>query len=270
MQKEQVNKFQEFIANINYDKIIASIAVIIVSIILYKIVTAVLTKGEKNDKLAGGKKGKTYIRLLKNVVRNVFIIVTVLIILQINGVNVSSLLAGVGIAGVIVGLAIQDWLKDIIRGATILSDHYFAVGDIVKFNNIEGQVVVIGLRTTKVRDNVSGNFISIANRNIEKVEIISGMVYLNIPLPYEVKLEKAEKVINEIVKNIKDNVENVVDAKYLGVNELADSSINYLIQVETKSIVKRQVKRDSLGQVLTTLERNNISVPYKQLDVHQK
>ena len=55
--------------------------------------------------------------------------------------------AGLGILGVIFGLAIQDWLKDIIRGSSILSDNYFAVGDVVKYKDIEGKVLVIEIKT---------------------------------------------------------------------------------------------------------------------------
>ena len=96
----------------------------------------------------------------------VIIVITVLLILQINGINVSSLLAGVGIMGAVIGLAIQDWLKDIIRGTSILSDNYFSVGDIIRYNGIEGKVVVIGLKTTKIQELKTGYIKSIANRKI--------------------------------------------------------------------------------------------------------
>ena len=261
---------EKFIKNIKYEQIIGSIVVIIISVVLYKIIISLLTKGENNDNLHLDKKGKTYIRLFKNIIRNVFIILTVVILLQINGVNISSILAGIGIVSVIIGLAIQDWLKDIIRGTTILTDHYFAVGDIVKFNDIEGQVVVIGLRTTKVKDYITGNFVSIANRNIEKVEIVSAYSYINVPLPYELKLKDAEKIIDDILSDILQNVKEVISVKYLGVNELASSSINYLLQIESKPQVKRQVKRDSLRSTLLVLEKHKVSVPYNQLDIHQK
>ena len=260
-----------FFENVWHVKILNSIIVIILSLILYKSVTYFLTKSEKreNSKLFASKKGKTYLKLIKSIIRYIFIILTFLIILQINGINVSSLLAGVGILSVILGLAIQDWLKDIIRGSSILSDNYFSVGDIVKYKETEGKVLVLGLKTTKIQDIRTGNIVSIANRNIEEIQVVSNLVYINIPMPYEIKLKDAEKVIHEICDSVKKN-NNVENCRYLSVNELADSSINYLIEITCNPINKLQVRRDALRTILDIMDKNEISVPYNQLDIHQK
>ena len=263
---EEVKKFFE---NIHHEQIINSIIIVLVSIVIYKFISYVLTKSEKQDKLFSSKKSKTYIKLIRSIIRYLFVIITTLILLQVNGIDVSSVLAGVGILGAILGLAIQDWLKDIIRGSTILSDNYFSVGDIVKFRDIEGKVLVIGLKTTKIQDIKTGNVISIANRNIEEIEIISNLIYINIPMPYELEVEKAEKVINSITEEISKG-ENVNGCNYKGVNDLADSSIKYLIEINCAPTNKLQVRRNALRTILTTLEKNQISVPYNQIDVHNK
>ena len=190
---EEVKIFFDNIKNI---QIVNSIIIVVVSIAIYKGITFFLTKSEKKNKLnlVSGKKRTTYLKLIRSLIRYIFIILTVLILLQINGVDVSSVLAGVGILGVVFGLAIQDWLKDVIRGSSILTDNYFSVGDIVKYKEIEGKVLVIGLKTTKIQDLKTNNILSIANRNIEEVELVSNVIYVNIPMPYELSVEKAEKV----------------------------------------------------------------------------
>jgi small conductance mechanosensitive channel len=257
--------------NIKQLQIVNSIILIIVSIAIYKGITFFLSKSEKKNKsnLAGDKKKTTYIKLIRSVIRYIFIIVTVLILLQINGIDVSSVLAGVGILGVVFGLAIQDWLKDIIRGSSILTDSYFAVGDIVKYKEIEGKVVVIGLKTTKIQDLKTNNILSIANRNIEEVELVSNVIYVNVPMPYEVNVEEAENVVNDIILSIKSN-DNTEDSKYKGVNELADSYIKYLIEIKCNPHHKLQVKRDALRSVLLNMEKHQIAVPYTQIDIHEK
>ena len=63
--------------------------------------------------------------------------------------NVSSLLAGVGILSVIIGLAVQDALKDIIRGFSILSDEYFNIGDIILYKEITGKVITLRFKGYK-------------------------------------------------------------------------------------------------------------------------
>lgn len=252
-------------------QVLNSLIIVVLSIILYKMITYFLEKSEEKNafKLSSSKKRKTYLKLVKSIIRYIFIIVTILIMLQVNGVDVSSVLTGVGILGVIFGLAIQDWLKDIIRGSSILSDNYFSVGDIVKYKDIEGKVLVIGLKTTKIQDLKTSNILSIANRNIEEIEVVSNLIYINIPMPYEVSLERAEKAINDINEAIKKN-NNVDDCKYRGVNELADSSINYLIEVWCNPLYKLQVRRDSLRSILDEMAKNNIEVPFTQIDIHEK
>lgn len=265
---EEVKIFFDNIKNI---QIVNSIIIVVVSIAIYKGITFFLTKSEKKNKLnlVSGKKRTTYLKLIRSLIRYIFIILTVLILLQINGVDVSSVLAGVGILGVVFGLAIQDWLKDVIRGSSILTDNYFSVGDIVKYKEIEGKVLVIGLKTTKIQDLKTNNILSIANRNIEEVELVSNVIYVNIPMPYELSVEKAEKVIDDIILNVNKN-ENVEDCKYKGVNELAESYVKYLIEVKNNPLYKLQVKRDTLRTILLVIEKHNIEVPYTQIDIHEK
>ena len=265
---EEIKKFFE---SISYMQIIKSIIIVIISIMIYKIITHLISKGEKNSKLnlSENRKRNTYFKLTKSLLRYIFLIVTILILLQVNGVNVGSLLAGVGILSAIIGLALQDFLKDIIRGTSILSDDYFSVGDVVKYKDIEGRVLVIGLKSTKIKDLKTGNIETIANRNIEEIQLISNLVYVNIPMSYELPVEEAEKVCNEIVTNIKkDN--KTEECRYLGVNDLGSSSVNYLLEITCNPLNRLIVRRNALKSILTILEKNNINVPYQQIDIHNK
>ena len=264
-----MGKLKEIWEGIYHTQFVNSIIVVLLSFIIYKTIIHFISKSESKTRFFLSNKGKTYIKLIKNIFRYVFILVTIIILLQINGIDVSSVLAGVGILGVVFGLAIQDWLKDIIRGTSILSDNYFSVGDIVKFKEIEGKVLVIGLKTTKIQDLSTNNIISIANRNIEEIELVSSLVYVRVPMPYEISLEEAENVIVDIVNLVKEN-NNVNDCKYIGVTDIEDSSIKYLLEVNCNQQFKLQVKRDTLRTIVMVLNKNKIQLPYKQIDIHNK
>ena len=191
-------------------------------------------------------------------------------VLQANNINVTSMIAGLGLVGAGLVLAVQDALKDIIRGFSIISDSYFKVGDIVKYGDVEGKVITLGIKTTKIKSIITGNVISIANRNIEQVEVVSNNIYFNIPLSYELKQSKVDKVLENIVEEIK-KLDNIKECNYLGPNNLNDSSIDYLIGIEVDdNDKKRQSRRDALKTILIVLEKNNIEIPYNQLDVHSK
>lgn len=260
-----------FLQNLPKTKIVSSTIVIIISFAIYKLIAHFFIKSEKNAKLNRklNNKSRTYLKLTTNIIRYVFVIFTILILLQINGIDVSSMLAGVGIVSVIFGLAVQDALKDIIRGFSILSENYFSVGDVVTYNDITGKVLELGLKTTKIKDIATDNIISIANRNIEQIQIVSNSLYVNFPMPYEVSIDKAEKVINEIISFVK-TTEFAEDCEYKGVSELADSSIKYLLKVICIPEKRLQARRDTLRSILKVLAKNKIDVPYNQIDVHQK
>ena len=142
---------------------------------------------KKTDKVFSNKKRKTYLRMLRSIVVAAIVIIAVLIIMQLFGINVSSMLAGVGIASIIIGFALQDAMKDIFRGLEIVSDNYYDIGDVIKFGDNVGQVLSINLRTTKIQDINTMNIVSIANRNINQVEVVTGYIYLQAPLPLRIK-----------------------------------------------------------------------------------
>ena len=266
-----MDRFNDIIIKIINKQFISSILIVIISISLYKIIAHILSKEEKNTqaKLFAGKRSKTYLRLLRSIIRYIFLITTVLVLMKINGIDVSSVLTGVGILGVVFGLAIQDWLKDIIRGSSLISDNYFSVGDIVKYNDVEGKVLVIGLKSTKIKDLKTGNIKTIANRNIEEIDVVSNIIYVDVPLSYELPIKKAENIIKHIIIEIKKS-NNVEDSTYVGIENFESSYINYHIKIECNPLFKLQVRRDALSTILRTMEKEGVVVPYTQIDIHSK
>ena len=251
--------------------VLYSLLTIALAVIIYMVFNLLFVKKleKKSYRLFKSKNSNTYVKLFKSINRYLFIIVLIFILLKINGVNISSMVTGVGVLGIIFGFAIQDALKDIIKGFDIITDSYYKVGDVVGIDKYTGVVIAIGIKTTKIEDIFEKNIISISNRNIEKVEVLSHMVNIDIPLPYELKLKEAEKTIDYIINNIKkiDKVENV---EYRGVNDFAESNIKYQIKVYCPPIDKVQIRRNSLTCILKCLEEKNIHIPFNQIDIHQK
>ncbi len=250
--------------------ILSSIAVIVFNFIIYTVVSrAIRSKRKDHDyKLAIGSKSRTYINLFVSIFRYVMILLTILIVLKINHIDVTTILASVGVISVIVGLALQDALKDIIRGIALISDSYFQVGDYVTLSgDIEGRVMVIGLKTTRIMNTADGSVISIANRNIEQVKVAGDHFMHDVPLPYELKVERAEAIIEEIAAKAKE-LECVRDCKYAGVQELGESSVAYRVRVDHAQGKKVVAKRAINKIILETCEHHRVSIPYKQIDIH--
>ena len=149
----------DFLSNTMTKEKYISILIIIIGAIVYifskKIIKNFITKNENNPKL--NKKEKTYLRLFNNILKYLLLIIVTILILQVNGVNVSSIIASLGLISVIVGFALQDALKDIIMGINIVIEDYFSVGDVLRIGDVEGKVIEIGLKTTKMKDINNGN-----------------------------------------------------------------------------------------------------------------
>ena len=214
-------------------KFYGPIVTVLVAIILFSILKKVIDKASFKGKTEYDKKKRaTIVLLFHNITKYVIVLICGVIILDIYGVNTASLVTGIGVAGVVIGLALQDALKDIIGGINIIMDNYFIVGDLVTIGDFTGYVEEFGLKSTKIKG-LKGDMLIIANRNIDKVINLSQkrtFIYLNIPTAYEEDHVKVEKVLNGVLDKLKEN-EDVLkdDTKYLGVNDFGSSSISYLI-----------------------------------------
>ena len=215
------------------------------------------------------KRRRTYARMVKSIICTILVIVVVLIVLQFFGINVASILASVGIASIIIGFALQDALKDIIRGIEIITCNYYEIGDVIKFGDNLGEVQSITIRTTRIQDINTMNIVSIANRNIDKVEVDTGYIYIPAPLPINLKIEKADEIMKEIVKKLQ-KTDLITSADYQGLTTIGNSSLDYQVVVTCEPINRLQARRNSLHVIVETLEEHKIAIPYEQLDIHTK
>ena len=158
-----------------------TIVALIVAIILWKLLSRGGRKWKSRSKLS-----PTGFDVLFDILRGLFIFIVIIVLLQINGINITALLTGVSVVSAIVGLALQDFLKDIIMGIHILIDKFFSVGDVVKYNDAEGEVISFNIRTTKIRFLTRNEIMTISNRNISEIIVLSDLLVLSVNLPYYV------------------------------------------------------------------------------------
>lgn len=238
---------------------------------IYKLIIRFLDKIEVKSTNELDKKRKiTIIVLLKNIIKYLLIIVLIIILLNLYGVNTTSLIAGLGIAGVALAFGLQEALKDIVSGIGIIMDNYFVVGDVVDYNGFTGTITELGLKSTKIKK-YTGEVLIIANRNIDRVINISqekATVILNIPTAYEEKYDKVEKVLKETLENALNIHPEITKAEYLGIDELGASSITYTVKITCKRMTQWDMKRALLKEIKQAYDKNKIKIPYQQVEVH--
>lgn len=269
-----MNKELELLASILQNKMFyGPILTILVAYLIYNIIKSLLNKIDDPKKYNGYdlKRRKTVVDLLTNFVKIFTIIIVILIILNIFGVNTTSVIASLGVASAVLSLAFQDTLKDIIAGINIILDNYFIVGDIIRYQDFTGEVISFGFKATKIK-NFNNEILTIANRNISQIINLSkekATVLINFQVAYEEDIDKVEKVIDKILANIEE-IEYVEKktTQYLGVNELSDSSVNLLIKYVCERDKQWETRRKSLKIIKKALDKNGIKIPYQQIEVH--
>lgn len=238
------------------------VATVLVSLIAWAMIRRFVHKVfGKTDKKSGA------ISIILNIVKYFIIILCVLLVLQINGIDVTSAVAGLGIASVIVGLALQDALKDIIMGVNIISEEFFRIGDVIKVDNYVGRVTSMSLKSTRIVNVEDGYEVRICNRNIDRVFRYNDIMVIDIPLAYEESPDKIRSVFDEAVKEI-SSWKDVKKVEFLGLQEFQDSSICYRLRIMVPPIKRADTKRHALKTIDELFRQNGISIPFPQLDVH--
>ena len=216
------------------------------------------------------KRRKTIIRLFQNFFKYIVWIIALLTILNFYGIKTSSIIASLGVVGAVLGLALQDTIKDIISGVTLILENYLAVGDIVTYNDFTGEVIELNIRTTKIKK-ASGEVMIVSNRNIDTIINSSqkkANIYLEIDTAYENDTKTVEKILKQVVANaIKEGL-ILDDSEYLGINDLGSSSVKYLIKINCDQQNRYTVRREMLRKVKLAYEKNNLKIPYNQIEVH--
>lgn len=263
-----MNKFLNFILKKEVIGTIITLLFMYLAFSLIKVISNRILNKSKSE--FERKRRKTVIELGKTIIKILIYAIVIIVILDLFGVNVTSLVASLGVASAVGALALQDTLKDIISGASIIMDNYFVVGDYITYNGFLGTVIELGLRSTKIQ-NADGEVLIIANRNISEVTNLSqktASALIIAPVAYEEKIEKVEKVIGEIIDEVRswDTVKK--ETTYIGINALKDSCIEYGIRIYCSPGKIWEYKRAVLRLIKVKFDKNKIKIPYNQIEVH--
>jgi small-conductance mechanosensitive channel len=192
------------------------------------------------------------IRLLVTIA--IFAVATIVVLDNLN-VNVTGLVAGLGIGGIAIGLAAQGIFADLFSALSIIFDKPFRRGDSIRWDTTSGTVEQIGLKTTRVRS-LTGEEVVISNTNLLGKEL-HNMARLNrrrltqkFGLIYQTSPEVCGRV-PEIVKEVVSSCDRCVFLR-CGMIGYGDSSLDFSFEFDVKSEVWQKVF-EARHQVLVAL-----------------
>jgi len=210
-------------------------------------------------------------RMIISTISNIVFIIGILIALSQLGISLGPLLAGLGIAGFVIGFALQDTLSNFASGLMILFYRPFDVGDLIEAGGILGKVNNMSLVNTTILtiDNqtvvVPNNMIwqniikNVTGQRMRRVDLVFGVSYGD-------DIAKVEKVLHEIITAHDKIVDDPEPQIHL--HEFADSSVNFIVRPWVKTDDYWDVYWDLMRTVKIRFDEEGISIPFPQRDVH--
>lgn len=209
----------------------------------------------------------TQIKIIHGVVRYLILIAATIVVLQLNGINLSSIITGLGIVGIIVGFALQDILKDVIMGINIITKAFVHIGDVILYEGKYWEVTDMSIRFLYLKQIDSAEMYIVSNRNISQLCIQPAYQDVTVPGSYKVPRETMKTVCGRICDRVCE-IPEVRKSEYLGIDCFGESQILYKIRVYAEPIFRDSIRRKVNDIICAVLEENRLEIPFNQLDVH--
>lgn len=247
-------------------KLLLAIVALIVGFWVVKKITKVIDKGMKKNDM--DKALRSFLRSVISIVLKAAIIIAVVGMI---GVEMTSFVAILGAAGLAIGMALSGTLQNFAGGVMILLFKPFKVGDYIEAQGYSGTVKEIFIFNTilKTPDNKTiilpnspvstGALVNYSTEEKRRVDFLFG-------IGYEDDIDKAKQIIEGLIADDERIIKD--PAHFIAVAELADSSVNIVVRVWAKASDYWAINFDMIEKVKKTFDKEGISIPYPQTDVH--
>lgn len=219
---------------------------------------------------------RTLQRIIVRVMGAVIVLIAALMALDKFGVNIGPAIAGLGVAGIAVGLGAQTLVHDWLAGIFIILENQYNVGDVIEVAGVAGVVEQFSLRRTTLRD-LSGVVHSVPNGQITVASNMTrswARVNLNVEVAYDTDIEHATSVVNAIGQELR--AEEEWGAKMLEsptvarVDNLGESGVELKILAQVLPAQQWAVTGELRKRILARFAREGIEIPFPYRVVIQR
>jgi moderate conductance mechanosensitive channel len=257
------------------DVVLRIILIVIITLVVLEIVRRVQHRLEKRIKSPGRNQqqiGRQQTLLTTGVylVRIVVVVVALLMILDALGINITPILASIGVAGLAISLGAQTLIKDYVGGLFILAENQYAVGDYVTLGDVTGTVEEITLRKTLLRD-LDGKLVHVPNGEVRVIINNSydwARAVVDLTIAYEEQVAEAEKVLQAKMESVSQEEflkESLLEVPQVsGWNAFNDLGVQVRILAKVKA--DKRIEASSLlrREALQALKEANIPVAVRK------
>ena len=246
--------------------LLMALAILIVGRQLVKLILRLITVALEKSKVED-----TVRIFVTNLLNTLLMILVFIAAINQLGIETTSIIAVLGAAGLAIGLALQGSLSNFAAGILIVIYRPYKVGDYIEAGNHAGTVKDIQIFSTvlKTPDNkivvvpngsiMNGSIVNYSDQDTRRVDLI-------ISCSYEDDIDKVRSVLEGILKKEKRILKD--PKPQIAVAELADSSVNFIFRPWVKRTDYLPVYYSLLEEVKKRFDKEGISIPYPQSDVH--
>ena len=262
----------KFLDKILIKEVIGPILIVLISFVIYLILKSIINNIFRiRSKFIDKRKTKTINGLINNLIKYFIVIVDIVMILDIFGIDTKTLIASLGVVGIVAGLAVQDTLKDFVAGMSIILENQYRVGDTITIKGFRGEVVSLGIKSTRLRS-LTGEIMIVPNHLIEEVinhSLEKSVAVVDIPIAYDTNIDKLEKILNELFADLNTSITGLKgEIKLLGLQSYDDSSMSYRVVVDTLPMEHLRVERELKKAIKKEFDKRHIEIPFPQVVVH--
>lgn len=264
--------------NNHIDIFIEAIFVIVATVISLKVIDFVIYKIKNNiiKKHQNSQRLLSFCFVMSKIAKTLVLFIIVASVMQAHGYSMTSLIAGFGIIGMAVSFAAKETIANIFGSFAVLYDKIFDVGDYVIVNDVEGTVIDINLRSTKIKT-ANNSLITLPN-NIVANAVVTNVSTIDkrridevIGITYDTPDEKIQRAV-EIIKNIlRENEEVETNDNLIYLEKLNSSSIDIHMQAYIKygDVTNfRRIKSKVLTEIIRQYRKEGIDFAFPSQSIY--
>ena len=272
MEKELVylDKAKEWLV-VNGIDFLVNVIVFFIILIIGKIVVGIISNITRKALQKSNRVSEMLQGFAVNIVSKVLWVIVLMIALQRLGIDIAPLIAGLGVTGFIVGFAFQESLGNLASGLMIALNTPFKVGDFIETGGISGIVDELNMMATTMTT-LDNKKVVIPNKSVwgsaitNHTALDKRRVDLGVGISYGSDIGKARNAIMSALKEVKEILNE--PPPDIEVDLMADSSVNLVVRPWCKSDDYWTVYFKTNQTVKECLDRESITIPFPQLDVH--
>jgi len=260
-------------------RLISIAAIALVALVIWEVTSSVVDRylsatDKEGTQKARGQRAHTLLPLARNTLRIVIGVVALLMILTEIGIDVTPILAGVGVIGLAIGFGAQTLVKDVITGIFILLENSLAVGDVVSVGGSSGVVETISIRSIRLRD-IQGSVHTVPYSSASTLTNMTkeySHYLVEASVAYRENYDEVAEILREVGEDLRADAEFGADIlepiDIMGLDRFEDSAVIVRARLKTTAGKQWGIGREYNRRLKSAFDARGIEMPFPHQTIY--